>query len=134
MNRRLVWTIFGVVAIIGFVAFGAGAFKSNLTPYVTFQQARATTDSVQVAGKLVPGSDRFDDGSSMLLFTLQDDKGDTLPVSYSGLKPGNFHEATQVVAIGRVEDNVLRAEKLLVKCPSKYQGVDQQKEYGTAAT
>jgi len=39
VNRRMVWTIVGIVAIIGFVAFGAGAFKSNLTPYVSFQQA-----------------------------------------------------------------------------------------------
>jgi cytochrome c-type biogenesis protein CcmE len=128
MNRRLVWTIFGVLAIIGFVAFGAGAFKSNLTPYVTFKQARATADSVQVAGKLVQGSDRFDESASTLRFTLEDERGDTMQVAYKGLKPGNFNEATQVVAIGRVKGNVLQAEKLLVKCPSKYQGVED-KEY-----
>jgi cytochrome c-type biogenesis protein CcmE len=128
MNRRLVWTIFGVIAIVAFVAFGAGAFKSNLTPYVTFQQARSTGDSVQVAGKLVEGSDRFDEASSTLIFRIKEENGDILEVSYSGLKPGNFNEATQVVAIGRVEDNVLHAEKLLVKCPSKYQGVEE-KEY-----
>jgi len=132
MNRRLVWTIFGVVAIVGFVAFGAGAFKSSLTPYVTFQQARSTGDSVQVAGKLVQGSDRFDETSSTLVFRIQEDGGDILEVSYNGLKPGNFNEATQVVAIGRVQDNVLHAEKLLVKCPSKYQGVEE-KEYTAAS-
>jgi cytochrome c-type biogenesis protein CcmE len=128
MNRRLVWTVFGVIAIVGFVAFGAGAFKSNLTPYVTFRQARATGDSVQVAGKLVAGSDRFDEGSSTLLFTIEDEGGDTMRVAYKGLKPGNFNEATQVVAIGRVRGDILQAEKLLVKCPSKYQGVED-KEY-----
>jgi len=126
MNRRLVWTVFGVVAIIGFVAFGAGAFKSNLTPYVTFQQARSTGDSVQVAGKLVQGSDRFDETSSTLRFSIEEEGGDTLEISYSGLKPGNFNEATQVVAIGRVQGNVMHAEKLLVKCPSKYQGVEEK--------
>jgi cytochrome c-type biogenesis protein CcmE len=41
------------------------------------------------------------------------------------MKPGNFNEATQVVAIGRYRDGVLEAEKLLVKCPSKYQGLDE---------
>ena len=73
MNRRTVWTVAGVVAIVGFVAFGAGAFKSNLTPYVSFQQARATKDAVQVAGKLVQGSDKFDEATSRLLFAIQDD-------------------------------------------------------------
>jgi len=126
MNRRLVWMIFGVTAIVGFVAFGAGAFKSSLTPYVTFRQARATSDSVQIAGKLVQGSDRYDEGSSTLLFTLEDETGDRMDIAYTGLKPGNFNEATQVVAIGRLKGHVLQAEKLLVKCPSKYQGVEEK--------
>ena len=42
------------------------------------------------------------------------------------MKPGNFNEATQVVAIGRYRDGVLEAEKLLVKCPSKYQGIEEK--------
>lgn len=133
MNRRTVWTICGLVAIVGFVAFGAGAFKSNLTPYVSFSQARATADAVQVAGQLVQGSDRYDENSQSLQFTLKDDEGDTLVVSYKGLKPGNFNEATQVVAIGRFDKGRLEAEKLLVKCPSKYQGVEE-KEYSSKAS
>jgi cytochrome c-type biogenesis protein CcmE len=126
VNRRTLWTILGVVAIIGFVAFGAGAFKSNLTPYVSFQQARATSDAVQVAGKLIQGSDFFDQKASVLRFDLRDDHGDVMKVTYKGLKPGNFEEATQVVAIGRFHGGALEAEKLLVKCPSKYQGLDQK--------
>ena len=128
MKRRTLWTVLGVGAIVGFVAFGAGAFKSNLTPYVSFEKARATTSAVQVAGKLVEHSDRFDEATSRLLFTLTDDNGQQLQVAYKGMKPGNFNEATQVVAIGRYRDGVLEAEKLLVKCPSKYQGIEE-KEY-----
>jgi len=128
MNRRTLWTVLGVGAIVAFVAFGAGAFKSNLTPYVSFEKAMSSSTSVQVAGKLVENSDRFDEASSRLLFTLADEKGTTLRVAYSGAKPGNFNEATQVVAIGRYREGVLEAEKLLVKCPSKYQGVEE-KEY-----
>jgi cytochrome c-type biogenesis protein CcmE len=128
MSRRTLWTVLGVGAIVGFVAFGAGAFKSNLTPYVSFEKARATTSAVQVAGKLVEHSDRFDEANSRLVFTLADERGQQLQVAYKGMKPGNFNEATQVVAIGRYRDGVLEAEKLLVKCPSKYQGVEE-KEY-----
>ncbi len=126
MSRRAVWTIGGVVAIIAFVAFGAGAFKSNLTPYVSFQQARATSDAVQIAGKLVHGSDSFDAASSSLTFSIQDEHGDVMRVAYKGLKPGNFNEATQVVAIGRYHGGILEAEQLLVKCPSKYQGIEEK--------
>lgn len=128
MKRRTLWTVLGVGAIVAFVAFGAGAFKSNLTPYVSFDKARKATSAVQVAGKLVEHSDKFDEATSRLLFTLADDRGQQLQVAYKGMKPGNFNEATQVVAIGRYRDGVLEAEKLLVKCPSKYQGVEE-KEY-----
>jgi cytochrome c-type biogenesis protein CcmE len=133
MNRRLVWSICGVAAIAAFVAFGAGAFKSNLTPYVSFAQARSTHDAVQVAGKLVQGSDHYDEATQSLDFVITDEHGDTLPVSYKGIKPGNFNEAIQVVAIGRVKDGKLLAEKLLVKCPSKYQGLED-KAFGAKAS
>jgi cytochrome c-type biogenesis protein CcmE len=125
MSRRTLWTALGVVAIAGFLAFGAGAFKTNLTPYVSFRQARSTSDAVQVAGKLVQHSDHFDAVGARLLFTLKDEHGETMEVAYRGPKPGNFEEATQVVAIGRYHDGMLQAEKLLVKCPSKYQGIEE---------
>lgn len=129
MNRRAVWTVVGLALIVGFVAFGAGAFKASLTPYVSFAQARATRDAVQVAGKLVPGSSMYDETSGKLIFLLEDTQGDRMKVEFAGTKPGNFEEATQIVAIGRFTGGVFVAEKLLVKCPSKYQGVEE-KEYG----
>ena len=48
-----------------------------------------------------------------------------MPVMYEGVKPGNFEEATEIVAIGSYRDGAFHAEQLLVKCPSKYQGVDE---------
>jgi cytochrome c-type biogenesis protein CcmE len=128
MKQRKIWTVLGLAVIVGFVAFGAGAFKSNLTPYVSFEKARSSSGAVQVAGKLVEHSDRFDEANSRLVFTLENEHGQQMPVTYKGPKPGNFNEAIQVVAIGRYHDGALEAEKLLVKCPSKYQGVEE-KEY-----
>lgn len=133
MTRRTVWTLAGVGLIVVFVAFGAGAFKSSLTPYVSFEAARSSRTAVQVAGRLVPDSTRFDHEQGALIFALADDSGDTLYVSYKGMKPGNFEEATQIVAIGRFSGSALEAERLLVKCPSKYQGVEE-KEYGSRSS
>ncbi len=133
MSKRTLWTVAGVALIVGFIAFGAGAFKASLTPYVTFAQARAAQEAVQVAGKLVHGSSSYDETSGMLSFLLEDEKGDRMKVRFAGTKPGNFEEATQIVVIGRYTDGVLMAEKLLVKCPSKYQGVEE-KEYVSGGT
>ncbi len=133
MNRRTVWTLAGAGLIVAFIAFGAGAFKSSLTPYVSFEVARSSGNAVQVAGRLLPDSSRFDAGQGALTFTLVDEAGDTLPITYKGMKPGNFEEATQIVAIGRFNGSALEAERLLVKCPSKYQGVEE-KEYGSSSS
>ncbi len=48
-------------------------------------------------------------------------------VRYKGLKPANFEEAISIVAIGRYDASAseMHADKLLVKCPSKYQGIDK---------
>jgi cytochrome c-type biogenesis protein CcmE len=55
-------------------------------------------------------------------------------VRYHGLKPANFEEAISIVAIGRYDgsEKVFVADKLLVKCPSKYQGIEttETKTYG----
>jgi cytochrome c-type biogenesis protein CcmE len=133
VNRRTVWTLAGAGLIVAFIAFGAGAFKSSLTPYVSFDVARSSGNAVQVAGRLLPDSTHFDQERGALAFTLVNEAGDTLAVTYKGMKPGNFEEATQIVAIGRFNGSALEAERLLVKCPSKYQGVEE-KEYGSSSS
>lgn len=125
MRSRRVLGALGVVAIVGFVAYGATSFRSNLTPYVSFTQARSSSSAVQVAGQLVTGSETIDTAKGTLGFTIRDERQDTLRVVYRGPVPGNFKEATLVVAVGRFSDGELQAEKVLVKCPSKYQGQER---------
>ena len=55
-----------------------------------------------------------------------------LVTTYRGTKPANFKDAISIVAIGRFQDGRIDAEKLLVKCPSKYQGAEVEKAYPAA--
>lgn len=125
--KRAYWI--GAGLAVAFIAFGLSAFKSTLTTYVPFDRAVRAKGPVQVMGKLVAGSDRYDTGRHELLFSLQDDQGRLLPVAYSGIKPANFKDATSIVALGRYEAGRLRAHQLLVKCPSKYQGEEVERRY-----
>ena len=118
----------GLLVIAGFLVFGLSAFKKSLTPYVSFADARAASRTVQVAGAPVKESTAYDEANRELRFTITDDKGDRLSVVYAGVRPANFDEAVSVVAIGRWDGDAVRAEKLLVKCPSKYQG-EEMKSY-----
>ncbi len=122
--------IVAAVLAVGFLVLGVTAFRSTLTPYVTFDVAMKTAGSVQVMGSLEKGSEKYDSGSQELAFSIVDEHGRTLPVVYRGIKPANFQDALSIVAIGRYQSGALHAEKLLVKCPSKYQGQETERQYG----
>jgi len=131
-RQRRIWYAVGGVLVVAFLAYGTTSFKSNLTPYVSFEEASRSASKVQVAGGLVENSTKYLDESEELRFTLVEEDGDTMTVHYKGIKPGNFEEAVQIVAVGNYSDGVFHAEQLLVKCPSKYQGLeDDVREYGS---
>jgi len=116
---------------LAFVGFGLSAFQKTLTPYLSFDDAKKTKGVVQVMGALDKQSDRYDDKTEQLSFELIDPNGHRMPVVYRGLRPGNFKDAISIVAIGRYQDGRIEAEKLLVKCPSKYQGAEVEKSYAS---
>ena len=118
--------IIALAIIIGFVIYGAVSLKTSLTPYVSFAEAKSSPQTVQVMGELEKSATRYDTTAGLLYFTLKDKHGNFLEVSYKGIKPGNFDQATQVVAIGDYKEKVFQADQLLVKCPSKYQGEEVQ--------
>ena len=128
--KRAYWA--GAILIVGFLALGLSTFSRSMTPYVSFAEAKAAPRTVQVMGALEKGTSRYDTNTKTLLFTLYDEKTKTsIPVSYTDVKPANFEDAVSIVAIGRYDNGVFAAEKLLVKCPSKYQGEEIEKQYGT---
>jgi cytochrome c-type biogenesis protein CcmE len=136
MSRRRILYALGTTLLLAFAGFAFTSFQRTLTPYVDFRKAQTLGRTLQVAGALAKGSSDYSDGA--LRFTLEEPgTGETMPVVYRGLKPANFEEALSVVAIGRYDatGGALEAEKLLVKCPSKYQGVEgaETKTYSAAA-
>jgi cytochrome c-type biogenesis protein CcmE len=127
--KRAYWA--GAILVLGFLVLGLSTFSRSMTPYVSFAEAKAAPRTVQVMGALEKGTTRYDTGSKTLYFTLLDPNShDSIPVSYRDVKPANFEDAVSIVAIGRYEGGVFAAEKLLVKCPSKYQGEEIEKQYG----
>jgi cytochrome c-type biogenesis protein CcmE len=121
--------VIAVVMALAFVGLGLTAFQKTLTPYLGFDEARKAKGLVQVMGALDKESDRYDTANQELSFDLLDDKGGRIHIAYRGTKPANFKDAVSIVAIGRFASGRIEAEKLLVKCPSKYQGAEVEKAY-----
>ncbi len=127
--KRGYW-VAGALAVV-FVLLGVTSFQKTLTPYLSFDEARKAKGVVQVMGGLDKTSDRYDTSTQRLFFDLTDDRGGRMPVAYGGTRPANFKDAISIVAIGRYRDGRIEAEKLLVKCPSKYQGAEVERAYGS---
>ena len=128
--RKGYWVAAGFAA--AFVLLGLTAFQKTLTPYLSFDEARKARGTVQVMGSLDKASDHYDTTKQELSFTILDTEGKRMPVVYRGIQPGNFKDAVSIVAIGPYREGRVEAEKLLVKCPSKYQGAEVEKAYGAA--
>jgi cytochrome c-type biogenesis protein CcmE len=119
--------LLGALLLLAFAGFSLTSFRDSLTPYVSYPEARAADHMVQVAGALQKGTSAYVETDSALLFTLTDPKThDKVRVRYHGLRPANFEDAISIVAIGRYDGHAgeFAANKLLVKCPSKYQGAE----------
>ena len=98
------------------------------------REAEFVDRRIKLAGKVVPGSVRKDNRTSAIRFQiwepLEGAPGSfSAPrtVHYRGIVPDTFKDDADIVLEGKPgADGVFRAETLLAKCPSKYEG----KSYG----
>lgn len=104
-------------------------FQNTSVYYLTVSEFHAREGGVagkrvKVAGKVVAGSIQQDRGTMQVSFRAEEG-GQVLPVVYRGIVPDTFKDGAEVVVEGkRGGDGVFRAETLLAKCPSKYEGMD----------
>jgi cytochrome c-type biogenesis protein CcmE len=120
----------GVIAIaIAIIVSTAG----DASTYVNFSQAeqRALTGdngSIHVVGTLKKDASgqiqemayQPEIDPNYFAFTLLDNNNRAQKVVYRSPKPQDFDKSEQVVVIGRMEKDHFEAEKILLKCPSKY--------------
>jgi len=114
-----------IIFIIALGLLVAAVFSLSediLSPYVPFSEA------VSGPGKYVQVIGRLDKSLPVIhregkySFTLIDKDGTKMSATHRGTKPQNFEHTDQVVMLGRYRtgDNLFEADKVLVKCPSKY--------------
>ena len=123
MNRKILL----IALIVLFIGYAGWNLSESVTPYVNIAEAEASTSNVQVKGLLYKNFQPQQIGDDFN-FVLQDEEsGQTMPVKYHGTKPDQFDSAYHVVAIGKynADDSAFHANKLLIKCPSKYENQQQ---------
>jgi cytochrome c-type biogenesis protein CcmE len=125
MNAKI---IIGIIIILAATVWGVTTFMGSTIQYVSITQAKASTRTVQVMGKIDKEHVSYNSAETRLEFAIYDDEAEDetsaekMNVIYYGTVPGNFDQATSVVCKGTNKEEGFVAEKLFVKCPSKYQG------------
>ena len=107
--------------ILGFIGYAGYFFADSVTPYVGIADARASERNVQVKGLLDPAVAPHMENDAFVFSLADEETGETMLVRYKGVKPDNFDEAYHIVAIGKYAGDAFAADKLLIKCPSKYE-------------
>lgn len=76
---------------------------------------------LRLRGKLVPGSFRREEGSPVARFTLTDGKGQVEAVYQGALPDLFFNPEAEIWLEGSFgKDGLFHAERVLIKCPTKY--------------
>lgn len=125
--------ILAVLAIAVAIVIGT---TGDAGEYVNFEKAQAeakvgNSESFHVVGQLVkdPANGSIADFTydpkvdpNYFSFRLIDDQGKACRVVYLNPKPQDIERSEKVVVIGKAQpDGEFLAEKILLKCPSKYQ-------------
>jgi cytochrome c-type biogenesis protein CcmE len=120
----------GIIAIaIAIIVSTAGDASS----YVSFQEAKelaaeGNKSAVHVVGRLKKDANNHILGMhyepqqdpNYFTFMLVDTNRVEQQVVYFQPKPQDFERSEQVVIIGKMQEKVFVADKILLKCPSKY--------------
>lgn len=113
-----------ILLVIIAVAIGAivSTFADSST-YGDFDQAKESGSEIHVVGKLVKDKELVYDpvkDANYFSFYLKDNKGAECKIVFNGTKPQDFERSEQIVITGKMQGDEFHADKILMKCPSKY--------------
>ena len=130
MKPKIVIGVGIVIVALIFLIFSG--FKETAMYYLTIpevnaQETKYAGQGVRISGYVVPESIDWNAEKIELKFTMEED-GDSLDVYYKSIMPDQLAEAQQIIVEGVMDSSqVLNAERILLKCPSKYEAMDAEK-------
>ena len=115
----------GIVASIGYLI--TSAIQATGVPYkhvdeLTDVPSTEAAISVKVTGKVKQGTLDYDPHAPRINFRVAGPDGESIAVTYEGIKPDAMVEGGHVILEGTFQpsEGKLSARTLLAKCPSRY--------------
>lgn len=115
----------GLALVLTLGSSGEGTFRyySDVGSFVSAPSAETVDLAARVHGFVVSGSISKDLAAGHVDFRVADHAGEqVLAVRYQGLDvPDLFKDGAEVVLEGRYASGTFQAERVMAKCPSKYE-------------
>ncbi|MEO1449248.1 MAG: cytochrome c maturation protein CcmE [Bacteroidota bacterium] len=125
MKRTQIIILVGLAIFM--VALAMNLLTESASIYTDFATAEKATKDVHIVGEWVQRDQaHYDPSQDLFSFYMKDTLQKVELVHYHDPKPMNFEQAEKVVIIGGYRDNAdaFVAEKIVMKCPSKYEETD----------
>lgn len=128
MKKSNIFALIVIAVAVMIIISTAG----DASTYVTFNEAREMSlngedNKIHVVGELIKnemgevvGLNPSEDLLSFT-FTMKDENNQPQEVFYSEPMPHDFLRSEKIVVIGSYQGDIFVADKILLKCPSKYQ-------------
>jgi cytochrome c-type biogenesis protein CcmE len=132
-RRKLI--VLGSIGLLAFLYFAWTAFQAATAFYLGVDELVergpvAGETFVQVKGKLKPYTFARESPRSTLAHFELEENGASVPATYNGILPDLFFNPHSEIVLGGHygADGVFAVEKnsILIKCPSKYQALEEQ--------
>jgi cytochrome c-type biogenesis protein CcmE len=127
--------IIGVGTVLSVLGFLIIIGMSNATAFymtvdeVIEKKTEAVDKPLKVSGFIVGESTQWDAERMLLTFQLEGESGERIAFQYQGVKPDTFNDGWEAIVDGRLQpDGTFIASDLLVKCPSKYEAMEESGE------
>ncbi len=137
-GRKLM--IVGGIVLLAFGYFSYTAFQSAQSFYLTVDELvelgpSSDARSVQVKGSLVEESFQREVETSTLARFLLSENGAQVAATYDGVLPDLFFNPHSEIVLGGTyePDGVFVADRVYIKCPSKYRSLEVDNPYDKGA-
>jgi cytochrome c-type biogenesis protein CcmE len=129
-KQIMLFVLLFIIAVSGYLIYDLS--KSSITPYMTVSELIENSNTmigrnIQIRGRVEKNS--LQDSGMYVQFSIYDEEA-SIKVIYTGSIVPGFKEENEVVLIGSLNSNGnFEAEKMILKCPSKYEEFDEQYQF-----
>jgi len=119
MRKSAIIGLITIAICIGFLV----SLNAETDTYSNFTEAASSNKEEHVIGHWEKSKGTAYDAikdPNHFSFYMADEKGAVRKVVLDGAKPQDFERSEKLVLIGKMDNNIFYASKILMKCPSKY--------------